>query len=79
MPAPNTFTTTANSATFLDMAGDRLAMRIDVIGGGPVLKIATAGQVPVYVPPESIDELIENLQHLKRRAEQLAPQRTIGK
>ena len=78
MPAPNTFTTTANRVEFIDFSGDRLIMRAEIPSGAPVIKIRTEsadaerGSANIFIPMSCVGELIESLQHLTNRAEELA-------
>lgn len=81
MPVPNGFTTTSDRVEFLDFAGDRLIMRAFASeNADPAVKIRTEsadgahGSANIYVPLSCIGDLIEGLQHLKNRAQELADQ-----
>jgi hypothetical protein len=80
VPVPESFTTTADRTKFLDFAGDELVMRafVPTEGGAPALKISTQSAdqdgTTIYVPINCVPELIENLQHLTNRANEMAEQ-----
>jgi phosphoenolpyruvate synthase/pyruvate phosphate dikinase len=76
VPVPDGFTVTADAATFLDAAGDRLHLRAAVRNGHPIIKIYEAGLEGIYLPTTCVDELIEALQHLSNRAKEMAAQAT---
>lgn len=68
MPQSNTFTTTASQVSFLDRDGDRMRLTGTAEGAGQaVIRIAIGGP-GIIMPVDCIDELIEGLNHLKRRA-----------